>query len=84
MIGNIARVRGSVCTTIFTETRREGVKALATDQRLIDSQVGLLGLLADFDQVAFSVADFKELHVVPILDSSNENAAIRKMFVCLL
>lgn len=45
---------------------------------------GLLRFFADFDQVPFSVADFKEMHVAPILDGSSKNAAIGKMFVGLL
>ena len=51
---------------------------------LIDPCSGLLRFFADFDQVPFSVADFKELHVAPILDRSSENAATGKMFVGLL
>ena len=45
---------------------------------------GLLRFFADFDQVPFSVADFKEMHVSPVLDGSSKNAATGKMFVGLL
>jgi hypothetical protein len=45
---------------------------------------GVLRFFADFDQVALRVADFKELHVSPILDRSSENPSTRKMIVGLL
>jgi len=58
----------------------------STGHASIDPSRGLkpLRFFADFDQVPFGVADFKEMHVAAIVDWPNQNAVTRKKFAGFL
>jgi hypothetical protein len=50
-----------------------------TEQQGLHHEEFPLRFFADFNEVSLSVADFKELHVAPILDRSNLNTTSRKV-----